>query len=228
MGALTQRCPKPLLVVGSRPILEHILVGIRASGIERAVIVVGYLGEQVVDYFDTGERLGLKLDYVWQTEPRGTAEALLLAHPLVREPFLLSWGDVLVSPDNYLELRKAFSRNPAAAWIAVNQVADPCAGAAVYLDAGRRVQRIVEKPAPGTSTTYWNNAGIGIYTPLIFHYAAAIPISPRGERELPQALDQMIAAGEPVYAMPIRGFWSDLGTPEALAIARQHFADSSA
>ncbi len=227
LGPLTKNCPKPLLPVRSRPVIEHILLGIRAAGIEKAVIVVGYLGEQIVATLGSGGRIGMELAYVWQNEPRGTADAVLSVRGFVSEPFLLSWGDVLMSTKNYPALREAFAAMPAAAWIAVNQTDDPAAGAAVYFDATGRVQQIVEKPPPGTSTTHWNNAGVGIYSPSVFAYAERTPTSPRGERELTSALNAMVADGHLVYALPVVGFWSDVGTPEALAWAEQHFDDPS-
>lgn len=224
MGALTRTCPKPLLPVHGRPIVVHILRGLMRAGVKRATLVVGYLGQQIQGALGNGQQFGLQLEYVWQPTPLGTADALLLARPtLPCEPFFLSWGDVLVAPENYARLRAAFEEKPAAAWIGVNEVDDPCAGAAVYFDATGRVSRIVEKPKPGTSTTRWNNAGVGIYAPVVFDYAGKVSLSERGERELPQALDLMIAAGETVYALPFSGFWSDLGTPEALAWAEKHY-----
>ncbi|MCX8073607.1 MAG: nucleotidyltransferase family protein [Candidatus Binatia bacterium] len=223
MGDLTRHRPKPLLHVRGKPILEHILLGLRSAGVERVLVVVGYLGEQIVTALGDGRRLSLKIEYAWQPEARGTADALLVVRASINAPFFLSWGDVLVSQDSYRELASAFAAQPAAAWMAVNEVEDPCQGAAVYLDADRRVQRIVEKPARGTSTTRWNNAGVGIYSPDIFTYAQMAPVSPRGERELPQAVDLMIQDGHPVYALPVLGFWSDVGTPEALAFADEHY-----
>lgn len=213
-----------MLSLVGQPILAHILRGLARAGVEQVVVVVGYRGESIVQYFGDGEQVGLRIEYVWQVEPEGTAAALLLARDRIRsQPFFLSWGDVVVSARNYRALRDQFLAHPCAGWIAINAMGDPSAGAAVYLEQGNRVSRIVEKPPPGTSRTPWNNAGIGIYRPLLIEYAAALPPSPRGEKELPQAVAAMIADGHEVRAYPIHGFWSDLGTPEALAMAEQEF-----
>mgnify|MGYP005846143119 FL=1 len=223
MGALTATTPKPMLPLAGQPILAHILHGLAGAGLEQVVLVVGYRGECIVEHFGNGRHMGLQLQYVWQEKPEGTAAALLLASGHIgSHPFFLTWGDVVVSPANYRALCERFLRQPCAGWIGINAVDDPAAGAAVYLD-GERVCRMVEKPPPGTSRTRWNNAGLGIYQPLLLDYAAALPPSPRGERELPQAVQAMIAGGHEVRAYPIRGFWSDLGTPEALALAERTF-----
>ncbi len=224
MGVLTASTPKPLLPLRGEPILAHVLRGLASAGVETVVIVIGYLGEQIVGRFGTGRELGLRLDYVWQQHTEGTAAALLLAEPHIKtQEIFLSWGDVVTSSYNYRRLRERFEALPCAGWIAVNEVEDPCAGAAVYLAEDGRVERIVEKPAPGTSTTRWNNAGLGIYRPLILDYAREVAPSVRGEKELPQAVQQMICAGHEVRACAIQGFWSDLGTPEALAQAEVAF-----
>ncbi len=224
MGALTASRPKPLLEVAGRPLIEHILAGLIAAGIERVVVVVGYLGEQIEKRLGDGRQLGCRVQYRRQERPEGTAAALLLAAPLLaEEPFVLGWGDILVYPQLYAELVAAFTTQPCDALLAVNEVDDPWQGAAVYVDQRWRVTRVEEKPPLGTSTTRWNNAGIHIFGPTVFDYARRLAPSPRGEYELPQAIAHMIADGRFVRAYPVRGFWSDVGTPADLERAQQSF-----
>jgi NDP-sugar pyrophosphorylase family protein len=224
MGALTAATPKPLLNVSGRPLIEHILCGFAAAGIRRAVIVTGYLGAAIEHALGTGAGLGVQLEYRRQEHADGTARALLLAQPAIgSEPCLVSWGDILVPQRFYREFIDAFARTPCDAQLAVNDVDDPWRGAAVYVDDDWRVQRVEEKPLRGTSTTCWNNAGILLLTPLAFSYARDVAASPRGEYELPQAVAQMVADGRSVRAVPVRGPWSDVGTPEDLATANALF-----
>ncbi|HVN64068.1 MAG TPA: sugar phosphate nucleotidyltransferase, partial [Candidatus Binataceae bacterium] len=96
-------------------------------------------------------------------------------------------------------------------------------GAAVYLTADMRVERIEEKPPPGTANTLWNNAGLFATGPIIFEYLERLELSPRGELELPGAIAQMIADGRIVRAIDLRGLWSDIGTPADLDSARSRF-----
>jgi len=220
MGALTERAPKPLLLLRGRPIIEHILMGLRAAGVNEAVIVTGYRGEQIEAHLGDGQRLGLSLSYRRQTRPDGTARALLLAGDAVgSRDFVLSWGDIVVTPANYAALTADFARTRCDVLLMVNDVDDPWRGAAVYVDEHWRVTRVIEKPPRGASRTRWNNAGIFVFTPLIFSYAERLQPSARGEYELPQAIAMMIGDGRLVRACPLRGFWSDLGTPEDLAAA---------
>jgi NDP-sugar pyrophosphorylase family protein len=227
MGALTAATPKPLLPVAGRPLIEHVLDGFAAAGVRRAVVVTGYQGEQIEAALGNGGRLGLEIAYCRQTRVDGTARALLLAEPLIgAAPWALSWGDILVPRAFYAEFIEAFARRPCDAQLAVNDVDDPWRGAAVYVAGDRRVYRLVEKPPRGTSTTRWNNAGLLMFTPLVFEYARRTPPSPRGEHELPQAIAQMVRDGCAVRAVPVRGPWCDVGTPADLAEAQALFATS--
>jgi len=220
MGALTATVPKPLLTVGGRPIIEHIVRGLGAAGAAEVIIVTGYRGEQVQDHLGDGRQCGARLTYRTQETQDGTARALLRARDLIADrPFVVAWGDVMVQPENYATLLAEYHRSPCAALLMVNDIDDPWRGAAVYVNAEWRVTRLVEKPARGSSTTRWNNAGISVFTPLILSYAERLAPSSRGEYELPQAIAAMLADGLIVRARPVRGFWSDLGTPADLAAA---------
>jgi len=227
MGALTASTPKPLLPLCGRPILEHILLGFRSAGVDEVVIVLGYRGEQIEAAFGDGARLGMHLSYRHQEHPAGTAQALLLTRDFVdSEEFLLSWGDVVIDFEEYAALAREQAARPSALLLSLSHMDDPWRGAAVYVDESLRVTRLIEKPPRGTSTTTWNNAGIFIISPAIFEYAGRLQPSERGELELPQAMAAMIADGCLVRGYPLRGFWSDLGTPEDLAYAEGVFAPS--
>jgi dTDP-glucose pyrophosphorylase len=222
MGALTASTPKPLLPLKGKPIIEHILIGLRSAGIRAAVLVIGHHGGQIADYLGDGSRLGMQLTYRSQPRPEGTARALLLARDATPpQPFVVSWGDIVIEPADYASLLGAFERTPCDALLLVNETDDPWRGAAVYVDDDWRVTGLVEKPRRGSSRTRWNLAGVFVCTPVIFTYAEALRVSPRGEYELPQAIAAMIADGRPIRAQPVRGFWSDLGTPEDL-VAAEH------
>lgn len=223
MGNATVSTPKPLLDVAGKPLIEHILGGIARAGLRRVVVVTGYLGEQIEGRLGDGSRLGFEhLVYRRQTRLDGTARALLLAEADIgKESFLLSWGDILVEPSFYAGFVDRFTRSECAAQIAVNEVEDPWQGAAVYVDAEWRVMKLEEKPRRGSATTRWNNAGVLALSPVVFDYARHLERSERGEFELPQAIARMIADGFYVRAVQIRGFWSDVGTPDDLGVAAE-------
>ena len=101
------------------------------------------------------------------------------------DPFLMTYGDILVESEIYSAL---FSRADAAEMvISVKWVDDPYQGGAVYTE-GERVTKIIEKPPKGTSSTNWNNAGIYVFRPSVFDALDRIEVSPRGEYELTDAV----------------------------------------
>ena len=222
LGALTENQPKPLLSVAGRPIIVHILDGLRRAGIEEITVITGYLGDVLERELGNGEASGLNLRYVRQENLNGTARALALARDwLGDEQFFAGWGDILVRPENYRRVIRAARLADAA--IAVNEVDDPWAGAAVYVDAAKIVQRIVEKPARGTSTTRWNNAGLSVVGMSIWAEIDRLQPSKRGEYELPRAVAALVAGGARVVAVPVEGEWFDVGTAEDLERARAEF-----
>jgi NDP-sugar pyrophosphorylase family protein len=218
MKHLTEDIPKPLLPVAGKPLLEHILEMLRDAGIERFAIVTGYLAEKIEQHFGDGSRLGVEIRYQRQEIRDGTARALLLTRGSIgASPFVLAWGDILTERTNYPAMLRRFDEIRADGLLCVNWIDDPYRGAAVYVDSDGRIEKIVEKPPKGTATTHWNNAGIGAFGPMLFEYAAKVEKSPRGEYELPDAIAAMIRDRLRVYAFPLEGHWSDVGTPEDLA-----------
>ncbi|MEX0781968.1 MAG: nucleotidyltransferase family protein [Dehalococcoidia bacterium] len=233
LGAITANYPKPLLEVGGRPIIAHILDGLLAARIEEVTIVTGHFAALLEAELGNGEHAGLRLHYVRQERIEGTARALALARDFCGDDkFFIGWGDILVQPENYARLLRA--ARFADHLLAVNSSDDPASGAAVYVDdpaaldrdEPARVTRIVEKPAPGTSTTNWNNAGFGVLGPAIWPEIARLEPSLRGEYELPQAVAALVEGGADVRAVPVIGPWFDVGTPDDLDRARAEFGRS--
>ncbi len=213
MRPLTLRRPKPLVPVLDRPMIEHIVLGAREAGASDLLIVVGYRGDMIRETLGMGARFGLSISYVVQEKQAGTGDAALLAEEFVAgEPFFLSWGDIIVSARNYAAVRRVWEKSKPDLLLTVNTVPDPYEGAAVYVEEGR-VTRIIEKPPKGTSTTSYNNAGIFVYPPEILEITKTIPLSARGERELPDAIQRMLGDGAAVGALPIEGCWSDVARP---------------
>lgn len=221
MGELTAHIPKPMLPLSGRPMLEHILERLGEAGIARFLIVIGYYGDQVQEHFAGSD---FDITYVEQTEINGTGRAALLAREFAAaDPFLLTFGDILMEPGDYRGLTAKLTPDVDAV-LGVKYVADPFQGAAVYEDHGR-VTRIIEKPPKGSSTTHWNSAGLYAFQPAIFEELARIPLSPRGEYELTTAIETWVNNGaRNVQMYAIAGDWLDVGRPEDLKKA-EHLAD---
>ena len=217
MGSLTEDVPKPMLPLQGKPILRHQIERLEAVGIEQVLLVTGYKAEMVEGHFDRHPPATARIGYRRQPTPDGTGSAALLARDFAgADAFLLTFGDILVDEPVYRALIDSMERFDAV--LAVKRVDDPHRGAAVYSD-GDRVTRIVEKPPPGESETQWINAGIYGFRAAVFEALARIPLSPRGEYELTDAVSMMIADGAGFGRLPIDGFWKDVGRPEDLFAA---------
>lgn len=224
LGKLTQTRPKPMVEIGDRPCLERIVMALSSVGVRDLVVVTGYLAEMVEQYFDDGTAWGANMTYLRQEVQDGTGSALHLARDAIgNSPFVMTYGDILVSSENYAGMIAAYRKGDASAVIGLNWVEDPYRGAAVYLDDQDEVLRIQEKPPKGTASTHWNNAGIYVFDPVIFDYTARLTLSPRGEYELPDAIQSMLGAGLPIRGFRLDGYWRDIGTPDDVQAASEVF-----
>ena len=217
MGELTRELPKPLIPLNGRPMLLHILDRIAAAGVEEVLLVTGYLADQM-EAVALGH--GLPVSFRRQSTVNGTAKAALLAREWVGESaFLLTYGDILAEPEHYAGMRDCFAGT--AGVLAARYVEDPYQGAAIYVDESRRVQKIIEKPERGTSSTHWNSAGIYVFSPVVFAELERVPLSERGEYEATSAISQMLDAGQTLRMFALEGTWMDVGRPEDLAAAAE-------
>ena len=102
MRELTVDFPKPMIEVRGKPVLQHIVEGLRDAGVRRFVIIVGYHAEAVRNFFGDGKHYRVDIEYVTQTVQDGTGRVVNLARGLLGDsPFILSYGDILISPVNY-------------------------------------------------------------------------------------------------------------------------------
>jgi dTDP-glucose pyrophosphorylase len=230
MKELTQALPKPMLRVQGRPILEHILAGLRAAGLRECCIVTGWRGDTIREHFRDGARLGLRLCYVEQTVQDGTGKAPELAREFVgAESFLLSYGDILVKPETYGQMLRRWAEGPFSGLLTVTAGEDVTKGAINFFDEQFCLRKLVEKPTPAQlealraegwlqpGAPAWYNAGIYIFRPVLFEFTARLVKSPRNEYELTDAISAMVAAGHRIAGLPIEGRWVDVRDPAVLA-----------
>lgn len=216
MAALTQSVPKPMLPLNGRPLLHHVLDRLKAAGIRQALLVIGAFGDQIRQY---APNFPMPVEFVEQHELNGTASATLLGASFAgNQPFLLTFGDILSTPEDYRGMIAALDPTTEAV-LAAKHTEDPYQGAAIYHDSGI-ITRIIEKPPKGASTTPWNSAGIYIFRPSIFTECARVPVSPRGEYEITSAVTQLLDAGRKVKMHALAGAWLDVGRPGDLETAQ--------
>jgi dTDP-glucose pyrophosphorylase len=216
MRELTQELPKPMLQVRGKPVLQQIIEGLRDAGLTDFLIIVGWHAEVVRDFFCDGSKLGVSIQYATQLVQDGTGKVVELAREFVgSDPFVLSYGDILVGPENYPRICAALAG--AAAVVSVKRNEDVTQGGAVFVNEDFELIELREKPKPGEPTSPWYNAGIYVFRSSIFDYIAKLERSPRGEFELTDAIRNLALAGNKVRAFELVGDWADVRDPEILA-----------
>ncbi|HET6887431.1 MAG TPA: sugar phosphate nucleotidyltransferase [Candidatus Udaeobacter sp.] len=216
MRELTNDVPKPMIKVRGKPVLQHIIEGLRDAGIRDLLIVVGYHAEAVRNFFGDGSRHNVAIQYATQRVQDGTGRVVDLARDFVGDgPFILSYGDILVDPGNYK--RVVDLPNNLEAIITVTRGEDVRKGGAVLVNEQMELVDLREKPKPGEPTSPWYNAGLYAFRPSIFEFIARLKPSPRGEYELTDAIRDLAHSGKKVKALELTAEWADVRDPETLA-----------
>jgi NDP-mannose synthase len=193
--------PKPLVPVGDRPILEHILRRLARAGFTRADLCVSHLGELIQVYLQQGADLpeSLELRFHWENEPLGTAGALKVVDDL-EGTFLVMNGDILTSLD-YGALVDFHRREQAALTIAMHRQ-EVQISLGVIESEGTRVTGFIEKP----TLDYEVSMGIYVYD------ERALAHLPEGPCQFPDLVLRLVEAGEHVAAFRSDATWYDIGT----------------
>jgi len=216
MRDLTADVPKPMIKVRGKPILLHIVEGLQSAGIKDFLIIIGYHGEMVREYFGDGTCFGLRISYATQTVQDGTGRVVELAREFVgTDPFILGYGDILIDSKNYQRLIVLNEETEAIVTVKRNE--DVSKGGAVFVNEAMEVTDVREKAKPGEPTSKWYNAGIYCFRPSIFQFTAKLQPSPRGEYELTDAIRALAQSGKKVQAIELEGEWADVRDPEILA-----------
>ena len=216
MRELTADLPKPMIEVRGKPVLQHIIEGLRDAGIRDCLIIVGYRANVVRDFFGDGSPYDVAIQYKTQTVQDGTGRVVELARDFTRsDPFILAYGDILVDPANYT--RVANLNDGVEAILTVTRGEDISKGGAVFLNDEMDLIDLREKPKQGEPTSPWYNAGLYAFRSTIFDFIAKLKPSPRGEYELTDAIRELAQSGKKVKAVELNGEWADVRDPETLA-----------
>ena len=218
MGDLTSNLPKPMLQVEGKPVLEHIIEGLRDEAkIRDMFIIVGWQAQVIRDCFGEGTKWNVRISYGEQKVQDGTGKAPEVAKEWVGdEAFLLASGDILLQPPtDYGLLVEAFREDGV---IALKAGEDLTKGGAVVLDDKGFMTNIVEKGSSSQipANAYYN-AAIYVLPSRIFDFTAKLQKSPRGEYELTDALKAFVQSGARLRGVILRHGWADVRDPGVLA-----------
>ena len=195
---LTVLKPKVMIPIADKPILQYVVEALAVNGVRHIIMVVGYRKEQVQDYFGSGEKLGVEIDYIVQKQQLGTAHALMHAKDAIADRFLVLPGDNIIKTDTIAQLVEA---KPSI--ILVKKQENVSKYGVVTARKGT-VEEIVEKPQEATSNLV--NTGIYSLDRGMFEFVEE-------EVELPMVLNSMIARGYEIASQETDGIWLDAVYP---------------
>jgi NDP-mannose synthase len=210
LSPLTRDTPKPLLRVGGKPILDHLLQHLQRFGVDRVTLAVAHLAPKIKAYFGTGADRGMSISYLHEDIPLGTAGALgRLDH--FAEPILMLNGDILTDLD-ITELVAEHRRRNAALTVASKIMHTNLTLGILDMNQSGLVAAYREKPR------LEHRVGIGIYVvnPEVKEF-----IRDNKPLDMPELINTLIARGKTVAGFNHSGNWVDIGTPEEYARAEE-------
>jgi bifunctional UDP-N-acetylglucosamine pyrophosphorylase/glucosamine-1-phosphate N-acetyltransferase len=206
MHPLTETRPKAMLPIANKPVLEHLITEGLKAGIQEYIIVIGYRGEMIQQYFGDGSKCGAKIQYVIQMKQLGTAHAVESVRSFVRQRFLLMNGDILIKSS---DLSKMLANDGSAMGIFEYANTEDL-GTVVLSHKNKDVVAIHEKSDVPPSNLV--NAGIYQLTDSIFDAISRTQKSPRGEYELTDSLQLLINDGCNITGEKL-SYWQNLSYP---------------
>jgi dTDP-glucose pyrophosphorylase len=201
----TKNCPKPMVLVAGKPMLEHIIGRGKLEGFNHFVLAIHHLGHLIEAHFGNGERLGVKIDYLREQSPLGTAGALDLLNPRPDAPFVVTNGDV-ITDIRYGELLDFHNRYQASATMAV-RVHEWQHPFGVVKMQGVDVVGFDEKPVARSHI----NAGVYALSPEVLNELIADTPC-----DMPMLFERLQAKAKKTVAYPMHEPWLDVGKPEDL------------
>lgn len=207
----TECCPKPMLPVAGKPMLEHIIDRAKLEGFSHVVLAIHYLGHMIEEHFGDGSRMDLRIDYLKEDSPLGTAGALSLLNPRPELPFVVTNGDV-ITDIRYGELLDFHARHDAAATMAV-RVHEWQHPFGVVRMKGVEIVGFEEKPIARS----YINAGVYALSPSTLD-----SLQVHQHCDMPTLFEQIQTLGHRTVAYPMHEPWLDVGRPDDLARANGH------
>ena len=206
----TENCPKPMLLIAGKPILEHIIESAKIEGFSNFILAIHHLGHIIEEYFGNGDSFGVKIEYLREDLPLGTAGALSLLNPIPEDAFVVTNGDV-ITDIHYGDLLDFHLQHSAIATMAVrvHELQNPFG---VVKTQGIEILDYEEKPIFRSQI----NAGVYVLDPSVIRYLVKSESC-----DMPVLFQKLQKESEKVVAYPIHERWLDIGQPDQLQKARK-------
>lgn len=208
---LTENTPKPLLKVGDKPIIEYNIDRLINFGIKTINLSINYLGEQLVDYFGTGESKGIEIKYVTEDKPLGTIGSILLVENFHNDDIIVMNSDLLTNID-FADFFKTYKETNADMAVAATSYHVDVPYAVLEVADGVEVKSLKEKPR----YTYYSNAGIYIIKKEI------LKMIPENQfYDITDLMERVLEMNLKLVTYPINGYWLDVGKHEDFKKAQE-------
>jgi mannose-1-phosphate guanylyltransferase len=204
---LTSTVPKPVVPLVDRPFIAYMLQWLAEHGVDDVIMSCGFLATSVRNVLGDGSAYGLRLRFVEEPDPRGTAGALKYAESMLDERFLMLNGDVLTDIDLSAQVAQ-HERTGAKATLALVPVEDPSAYGLVHLDPDNAVLDFVEKPSSDQIDTNLISAGAYVLDREVLEL-----VPPDRKVSIEREVWPLLV-GEGLYGYPSESYWLDIGTPD--------------
>ncbi|MGH1427750.1 MAG: nucleotidyltransferase family protein [Arenicella sp.] len=211
---LTNDCPKPMLEIDGKPMLERIIENLKSQGFLDIYISINYLGDKIRGYFGSGEGFGVAIHYLEESDKLGTAGALGLLPDNLTQPIIVLNGDVLTKAD-YVSLVDYHVDNGAALTIGLNKQETIIPYGVVQLE-NEKVLSIQEKP----THSYYISAGIYCISPSVFS-----GVTGADYLDMPDLISQKIHEKQSVIGFPLHEYWADIGMASDYSNANSTFKE---
>jgi dTDP-glucose pyrophosphorylase len=207
---LTDKIPKPMLLLGNKPIIEHNIDRLISFGIEKIYISVKYLGQQIVDYLGDGSSKGVSIEYIWEDQPLGTAGALSLVEMFNTNHILLMNSDLFTDIDFEDLYLNTLDKKALLGVATVPYTTKVPYG--IFNIENNQIIGLREKPI------YTNYANAGIY---IIDKMVIQKIPNNTFYNITDLMEKLIDEGHSIIHNPIVGYWIDIGQPQDYSNAKE-------
>jgi len=218
MLPLTREVPKPMLKIGGKPILEHLINLLKKYEVNEIAINLHHLPEVIKGYFGNGEKFGVKITYSYEADLLGSAGAVKKLKDFFKETFFVIYGDLFTNANlkKLLEFHRAKSSGVS---IALYEVDNPEECGIVQIDAESKIEKFIEKPKAEEVFTNLANAGIYVMEPDIINFIPENSFFDFGKDLFPVLIEKEI----PLYGYPVKEYLKDLGTADKYNEVQREF-----
>jgi len=222
---LTIDTPKEMLIVGRKPIIEHVLDQFKEAGITKIFIITGPGKSATMEHLGNGSKLGLEIAYLFQEKPEGLGRAIYEANGFINEPFAVVLGDNLLLPKTLLkEVVGDYEASGADVTLVGREVEDPTRFGVIESE-NDVVTGLEEKPEkPKTNTAI---VGMYVFKPGVFQAIEKTQPGAKGEYQITDAVKILLGEGKKVRVVKHKGEWFDIGTKESYDAANKYLGEKN-